>query len=125
MEVAILPRINNCEQVVRETVSLLHSAEKELVELKMLQKSNQEDIKDLHHTQKNTQIAIKMFQDHVERQLQEIKEKLAAHTVKEETKNQMFKSWHMWLLLGLAIFGSVMSIYDRIAEHAVKVVGGS
>lgn len=116
-------RINHCEsnvkvfasqlddvaQQVKNVANKINETEKVLVKVTVMQEYNGEAIKKLEHHLKNTDAAVEM-----------IEQRQSKIETQQVAKSDLFKSWQVWLALGIGVFGAFMSIYDRIAEHITR-----
>ena len=113
-------RINNCEnnlkisahqlndvaEQLKSVADKIHENEKILTKIAVLQDRTTEDVKNLEHNLKNTDIAQEMLDS-----------RYTKLEVQQQTRRDFFKNWHVMVALGIGIFGAFMSIYDRFADH--------
>jgi len=124
-------RVKNCEEKIevlddnlkglsanqREILNLTHQNELTLSEIKILQRSTQEDVKELFHDAKNLKLEMEIERKQRDKEIMWVKEKLLVHDTIEETKSYTFKQWHLFVSLSIGAFGAVLSIYDRLIQH--------
>jgi peptidoglycan hydrolase CwlO-like protein len=102
-------QLDDVANKIESVANRLIETEKSIVKTVVMQEFTNENIKKIEHHIKNTDAAVDM----VQQQQAKIENKQAG-------KNDLFKSWHMWLALGIGVFGALMSIYDRIAQHLTR-----
>lgn len=128
---AIEFRVQQAQTDAKEALTIAHGNEVNVGELKVLQKQNQNFIEGLYHQQKNIKTEIMLnksladervtnIKEKYDKEFQDVKDILLKSSIKEETKKGIIKYWHMWLALGIGIFGAIMSIVDWFTEHFVK-----